>query len=75
MSVGENPLSYLTNSQVSNTQLMLALACGKSHRTLTKKRRQYFCHLQRALEIEADLRGLPQVRPPYHAGDVEPFAL
>jgi hypothetical protein len=70
-----DPLSTLTDQQVQVLQVALALACGRSHGTLSHRRQQWFCFLARSLKLEADLRGLPAVEPPYHVSQVPPFSL
>jgi hypothetical protein len=49
----------LSDAQLWNAQLLLSLACGRAHSSITRKREQYFCFLERVLKVEADLRGLP----------------
>lgn len=65
-----NPLADLTDVQLWNTDLMLALGCGRNHSSLTRKRRQYYCLLRRNLKVEADLRGLPTPEVPYGVGQL-----
>jgi predicted cobalt transporter CbtA len=55
-----NAVEDLTDQQLWNAQLLLSLACGRAHSSITRKREQYFCFLQRVLKVEADLRGVPQ---------------
>lgn len=55
-----NTLSGLTDEQLWNAQLLLALACTRGHSAITRKREEYFCYLGRVLKVEADLRGVPQ---------------
>jgi len=70
-----NPLSLLDDEELWNTQLMLALACARSHSSLTRKRRQFFCLLQQVLKVESDLRGVPAPSAPYHAPSDSHLAL
>jgi hypothetical protein len=53
-----NTLSALTDEQLWNGQILLALACNRGHSSITRKREQYFCYMGRVLKVEADLRGL-----------------
>jgi len=59
-----------SDEDLLHAMLALQLACGKSHSALTKKRRQWFCFLLKALKVEADLRGLAAPPPQSHAGDL-----
>jgi len=70
-----NPLSLLSDKTLYDTQIMLAIACGRSHSSLTRKRRQYFCNLQQVLKVESDLRGVPHPVAPYHAPPNSDLAL
>lgn len=60
----------LNDQDLLDGMLALKLACGKSHSSLTKRRRQWFCFLLQSLKVEADLRGLPTPSGPVHAGDL-----
>jgi hypothetical protein len=52
-------LTDLSDQQLWNAQVLASLACGRAHSSLTRRREQYFCFLERVLKVEADLRGLP----------------
>jgi hypothetical protein len=70
-----NPFRDVSDEQLLQLQLALALACGRSHQSLTRKRQNWFCLLGRILKIETDFRGLPTPPPPYHASNLDPLAL
>lgn len=59
------------DSQLWNTQLLLALACSRAHSSITRKREQYFCYMGRVLKVEADLRGLPSPPPEARIADLK----
>lgn len=62
-----NPLTMLDDQSLADSQLALALACGRSKSSLKQKHRQKFCFLMQALKAEADQRGTPTPVPPYKA--------
>jgi hypothetical protein len=66
-----NPLADLTDEELWNAQLMLAVACGRSHSSLRKPRRQYFCLLFGNLVDEANQRGVPSPTPPYSVNQIK----
>jgi hypothetical protein len=68
-------LSDITDEQLDTLMLVLELACGRSHQTSRRKREQWYCFLNRVLQTEATLRGLPIPAAPFHAASVPPFAL
>lgn len=57
----------VSDSDLWNTQLALALACGRSHSSLKKKHRQWLCDLFRALAAESERRDREPPHPPYVA--------
>ena len=66
-----NSLSDLSDAQLWNAQLLASLACGRAHSSITRKREQFFCFLQRVLKVEADLRGLPSPPPEARIADLK----
>jgi hypothetical protein len=62
-----DPLSLLNDSDLYDTQLILALACGRAHTILRKQHRDRLCFLFTLLNLEAGNRGTPVPSPPYHA--------
>jgi len=62
----------MTDEQLLQAQLALKLACARSHSTARKKKQQWYCFTFRALDLEAQERGLESVTAPYHAGDLGP---
>jgi hypothetical protein len=67
MSNGVNPLAGLSDRDLFDTQLTLAIACGRSKSALRQKHRVNICTLFQLLKIEADHRGRPSPAPPYKA--------
>jgi hypothetical protein len=65
--VAANPLSVLSDVELFDTQVMLALACGKARTVLKKKNREKLCFLFTVLVLEANNRGKPSPTPPFHA--------
>lgn len=72
MASGSPVWSPLTDQQLFELQVLMQLACGRSHGALSKRRQQWFCWLGRVLKAEADLRGLPSPTAPFHAAQVSP---
>lgn len=72
-----NALETLTDVQLWNAQVMLAVACGRNHAVLTRKRRYYFCILRDHLILESQRRGQAYPLPPHGVGDMkrDPTAL
>jgi hypothetical protein len=64
--------SGVTNEQLLNMQVAMILACGRSKPVLARRRQQWFCFLNRVLQIEANNRGIASIAPPVHAGDLPP---
>jgi hypothetical protein len=62
-----NPLVLLSDGQLYDTQLILALACGRAHTILKVKNRDKLCFLFTLLAIEATNRGKPSPQAPFHA--------
>jgi len=73
--VGVPPLATLSDDQLWNAQLILALGCGRAKNTLKGKQREVLCFLANVLKVEADLRGLPSPVAPYHASQAKGEAL
>jgi len=65
--VSLNPLSELTDAQLFDTQVTLALACGRAKAAIKGKHKALICTLNLALKQEADNRGRPSPSPPYSA--------
>lgn len=65
MPSGSNPLSQLSDEEVFNSQLALALACGRAHAAIKGRQKTRLCTLQGLLAIEAMNRGTPICLPPY----------
>ena len=63
-------LDQLTDLELWNSQVMLAIACGRNHSAFKKSRRQHYCILFDALKLESDFRGLPHPTAPYGVGDL-----
>jgi hypothetical protein len=62
-----DPLSLLSDQQLFDTQLSVALACGRAKGSLRDKHRTRFCFLLSVLTVEAQKRGRPSPQPPYSA--------
>jgi hypothetical protein len=67
-----NPLDALTDDALWNSQLFLALSCGRSRSQLRERRRQVLCALLDILKQESNNRGISFPNPPYHPGDTKP---
>jgi hypothetical protein len=67
VSVGLNPLSTLTDQQLDDLQVALALACGRTKSALRDKHRVHFCAAFRVLHLEQDNRGRPRLHGPFTA--------
>lgn len=65
-----SPLSAIDDITLWNTQLQLAILCNRQKYSLKQHRVAELCELGRALKVEADLRGVPSPKHPYHIGDV-----
>ena len=70
-----SPLASLTDLELWNSQVLLAIACGRNKSSFRRSRRQYFCLLQQNLKAEADQRGLKSPTPPYGVADFKSGAL
>ena len=57
----------LDDQALYETQLAMALACGRSRSTLREKHKTRFCFMQSVLNVEAQNRGKPSPQPPYKA--------
>ena len=67
-----NPLSALSDDLLWNSQLYLLIICNRNKFPPQHKRTKVLCELGKALEVEADLRGLPSPKAPYHIADDQP---
>lgn len=65
--VAADPLAMLSDQQLFDTQLSLALACGRSRSALRDKHKAKLCFLFQVLVVEANKRGKQSPRPPYSA--------
>lgn len=57
----------LTNQSLFDTQLTLAIACGRSKSVLRKRHRVHVCTLAEILQFEANRRDQPSPQWPYKA--------
>jgi hypothetical protein len=62
-----NPLDLLSDEVLFNTQLTLALGCGRAKSALKGKHKTNICFLLTVLSVEANNRGKPSPQPPYSA--------
>jgi hypothetical protein len=62
-----NPLQLLTDQELYDSQLMLALACGRNKAVTHNKHRTKACALFDVLALEAGNRGRPSPQWPYRA--------
>jgi hypothetical protein len=63
----DDPLSLLSDQQLFDTQLTIALGCGRAKAAVKGKHRANLCFLFVALAAEADKRGKPTPQAPYVA--------
>ena len=63
----ENPLRLLTDQQLLDTQLSVALQCLRSRSSVRKKHSEKTCVLWQILNLEGDRRGIQNKQPPYTA--------
>lgn len=64
-------LATLTPDDLWNSEIILALGCGRAKGTFRKQRRQVYCLIGQQIQLEIDLRGLPHPPKPYHFGDMK----
>jgi hypothetical protein len=65
-----NVIAALTDTELFDVQLAVALACGRSRSALAPQhRRQHYCFLFETLKLESDYRGVPAPTSPYRPGD------
>lgn len=65
--VAFNPLGLLSDADLWNTQVVLALGCGRSKTSLKGKQKKRFCILFNILTAEANQRGKPSPTSPFSA--------
>jgi hypothetical protein len=63
-----NPLDILTNDQLWNSQLLLAITCNHTKYSPKGKRVDNLCALGNALDLEAGSRGLQSPSAPFNLG-------
>lgn len=62
-----NPLSLLSDDDLFDTTIILALGCGKAHTIFRNVHRDRICFLQTLLNLELQNRARPVPTPPYSA--------
>ena len=63
----ENPLTLLSDSQLLDVQLTVALLCLRTKSAVRAKHSTKACSLLTILQLEGDRRGIPNKQPPYRA--------
>lgn len=59
------PLDVLSNDELWNNQLLLAIQCGGGAYSFRRRNVRAVCALANALQLEAARRGVPSPQKPY----------
>lgn len=67
-----NPLAGLTNDELWNCQLWVAVLCTRKPFATRKDRTAALCAVGHAFQLEATARGLSSPSAPYHVAQLKP---